>query len=96
MEKEYKGVIVAKEDNNLRFAIRTDSPEETGHIMWDEVLRLLDEFSDGKIEVERAYDGYGEPIIRIKYEDGVEALAYKLFLANKNKSKTETNEEGTS
>ena len=78
MEKEYRGVIVATDiDSGVLFAVRTDSPEETGHIMWFEMLRLLDEFAGG-IQIENFQDGFGELVTRVQYNEGKSKIEYKL------------------
>ena len=71
-------MIVATDiDSGVLSAVRTDSPEETAHIMWFEMLRLLDEFN-GKVENENTNDGFGELITRVRYNDGNNEIEYKL------------------
>lgn len=72
----YAGVLDAK---------RVDSKEEAGNYMFDEILRLIENFGgsehcdgSGKVTVESYRDAFGEWVTEVKCPDGA-LYQYKLI-----------------
>ena len=81
MDKSYKAVIVCTDpENGVLFARRADSVLETDHIIFDDIMRIMEDY-DTKVTIENKMDGYGEWVTIVSYnvnDESTDMLEYKV------------------
>lgn len=99
MDKPYKAVVVCTDpENGVLFARRADSVLEADHIIFDDIMRIMDDY-ETKVTLENHRDGYGEWITTATYssnckEEPNNTLEYKLCF-DEPKKESEKPEEGS-
>ena len=102
MNKPYKAVVVCIDpENGVLFARRADSVLEADHIIFDDIMRIMDDY-ETKVTLENHRDGYGEWITTATYssndnEEPNNTLEYKLCFdePEKESKKQEEEDDGT-
>ena len=83
MEKEYKAVVVCTYiEDGILFAKRADSKEQASHIIFDDLMRIMDDY-ECSVTLSNKRDGYGEWVTVAEYEinpntDTKEVNEYKV------------------
>ena len=86
---EYRAVIVATDpEEGVLFAKRSDSRYETDHIIFDDILRVMDDLAGNKVTLENFRDGYGEWVTCVSYGES-NKIEYKVCFDDKEKEKSE-------
>lgn len=78
-KKPYRAVIVALDkESGIFFAKRSDSRLETDHIIFDDILRIMDDF-DTAVTLKNKRDGYGDWVLTMKPEtEDYSTITYKV------------------
>ena len=66
-------------DGDVLAAWRVDSYEQAERIMYEEFMRLADDF-EGDVTLRNRKDGYGEPVTEATYNGGKDKVTYKLVM----------------
>ena len=84
-KKDYKAVVVCLvPDDGILFAKRADSPAEASQIVFDDMLRIMDDY-ECKLEVSNFRDSYGEWCTEVKCEVGT--YMYKVCFDDEERTK---------
>ena len=85
MDKPYKAVVVCLvPDDGILFAKRADSQAEASQIVFDDMLRIMDDY-ECKLEVSNFRDSYGEWCTEVKCEVGT--YMYKVCFDDEERTK---------
>lgn len=75
---EYKAVVVATDpEEGVLFAKRADSRYEADHIIFDDILRVMEDLAENKVTLENFRDGYGEWVTCVSYGES-NKIEYKV------------------
>ena len=90
MKKEYRAVVVATDpEEGILSTKRADSIKEVDAFIGSEIVRLISDF-EGDVTLHKALDGYGEPILAVKYHHGTMVLHYKVCVEREEENDTKT------